>query len=242
MDSIYQHTFRVRYCDVTTGGTLRLSRLLAEWQETGMVQMEQFGQGNDVTLRRGLLWIISRQNLHITRLPGLDEEVILRTWPGEMRHGLFPRYYEVEARDGTLLVQASSQWSLLHWDSRTIELRPQDCGVSLPPAVTGRELPRSRSLRAVETDHTGAFTVPYSFLDLNGHMNNARYLDLAQDVLPRQTLPLRDLQIEYHHEILDGETLTWGWTQQPLENGTRFYFQGTIADQPCFRLQMDYGE
>lgn len=263
MEPIYELPWHVRYCDVDAHGRLRLSTLLTQWQECGMAQMTQWGQTNAFTMDQGLLWIVSRQQVVIDRLPGMDEDTVLRTWVGDCRHGLFPRSYELSAADGTILAKASAQWTLMHADTRTIEMKPGEYGVSLPPCVTGRELPRQKTLRAMAPERTGDFTVPYSCLDANGHMNNARYLDLAGDVLPRPGRPVTALRIEYHHEVRLGEVLRWGAAAldgAPEESAANtpaagtdaapqtdapaartYYFEGAVGEQPCFRAEITFG-
>lgn len=215
METIYELPFQVRYCDVDAQGRLRLSTLFTLWQECGMAQMQTWGQGNGFTRKQGLLWIVSRQQAEVMRLPGMDEHTVLRTWAGDCRHGIWLRSYELSGHDGAVLVRGGAQWSLLHAESRTMEMRPGEYGVSLPGCVTGRELPRQKPLRSVTPEHTGAYTVPYSALDANGHMNNARYLDLAQDVLPCRGRAVRWVRMEYHREVLLDQTLRWGWTELP---------------------------
>ena len=230
----------VRYADVDAHDRLRLPTLITQWQECGMAQMQGWGQGNAFTMDKGLLWIVTRQRLEITRLPGMDEDVSLCTWVGDCRHGLFLRSDQLLGSDGAVLARGAAQWSLLHAHSRTIEMKPGDFGVYLPPCVTGTELPRQRPLRPMETDHRGAVTVPYSWLDANGHMNNVRYLDLAQDVLPHGGRPLRAVQIEYHREVLLGQSLEWGWAEVPFDDGAAYYFDGAVDGQTCFRALITY--
>ena len=205
-----------------------------------MAQMASAGLGNDMTLHRGLLWIVTRQELAVSRLPGLEESVTLRTWPGVIRHGIFPRHYDVVTAAGETLARGVAVWSLLHADSRTIETRPQDLGVTMEPVAVGTELPRPRTIRARETEKTAAFTVPYSAVDLNGHMNNARYLDLAEDLLTpaaRAAAPGR-LRMEYHNEALLGEALSLRWT----EDDAGWYMEGVRGEDLCFRLEAEAGK
>lgn len=261
MEPIFELPWQVRYCDVDAHGRLRLSTLFTQWQECGMAQMQTLGQDNGFTRKQGLLWIVSRQQAEVVRLPGMDEYTVLRTWVADCRHGIWLRSYELSGHDGTLLVRGGAQWSLLHAESRTMEMRPGDYGFSLSGCVTGRELPRQKPLRSVPVTHTGAYTVPYSALDANGHMNNARYLDLAQDVLPCRGRAVRSVRMEYHREVLLDQTLRWGWTELPVsapdaprsadaaasQDTTQtaapdqtYCFEAAVEGTPSFRLQLTY--
>ena len=57
---------------------------------------------------------------------------------------------------------------------------------------------------SIESD----FPVPPSYVDMNGHMNNARYFDVVQDVLPFEWYKrdLKKVSMEYVNEVLLGQT------------------------------------
>ena len=105
--------------------------------------------------------------------------------------------------------------------------------------TTGREIRLPSGLAKLLCTEEAAFTVPFSYVDLNGHMNNTRYFDLAEDHFPPAAAGKKLLAVstEYSAEarFRDALTLRWG-----RENG-RYYMEG-LAEKPCFRLQMDYEE
>ena len=107
---------------------------------------------------------------------------------------------------------------------------------SLPGAVTENELPLPRPGKSVPCTQSAQFTVPYSYLDLNGHMNNTRYFDLAQDLLPPEAqgqTPKRII-VEYASEATLGQTLNVGLGAG--ENG--WYLEG-VCDRRVFRMWID---
>ena len=79
--------------------------------------------------------------------------------------------------------------------------------------------------------------MPFSYVDLNGHMNNTRYFDLAEDHIPAaaEGRRLKAVSTEYTAEarFRDALTLRWG-----SEDG-RWFMEG-LSDRPCFRLAMEY--
>ncbi len=79
--------------------------------------------------------------------------------------------------------------------------------------------------------------MPFSYVDLNGHMNNTRYFDLAEDHIPAAAEGRRLLSVstEYTAEarFRDALTLRWG------EDKGRWYMEG-VSDRPCFRIELEY--
>ena len=87
------------------------------------------------------------------------------------------------------------------------------------------------------------FTVRYSHLDVNGHLNNTVYGDLVTDLLPFEELVnrgIREFRIVFRHEARHGEELRL----QLLHDGAEdcWYAVGHRADGPCFEAQVQLGE
>jgi acyl-ACP thioesterase len=215
---------------------LRASALFTLLQTAAIRHTEELGVRRDKTLDRGLPWVVARQHVVVERMPVYDERITLRSWPGEMMRVLFPRYYELTDEAGAVLVRASAVWSLM--DARTREMAfPDEYGIEIPGVETGRELPYLVRLPAMEQPNAFAFTVPYSCVDLNGHMNNARCFDLAEDRLPaaKEGDILRDVRVEYTGEAMLDTLLVAEWGEKDGK-----YYVNAMTDRPCFRMELTY--
>ena len=238
MSELYSKTFTLRDADVDLYRRLRPSVLLTLFQEAAIAHTEQLGMGREMTLDRGLLWIVTMQHLRIHRLPVYDEAVTLTTWPGKTMHVFFPRYYRLTAADGSLLAEGSALWTLMGSETRSVVF-PDDHQVRITGVTTGWELPLPRPPKQLPCTGAAEFTVPYSYVDLNGHMNNVRYLDLAEDVLPPELHQRRltGLDIEYSGEARLGDVLQLRWGS---EGGS--WFLAGESGRRIFRLRLEYGE
>ena len=76
-------------------------------------------------------------------------------------------------------------------------------------------LSQSEALSVAEASHTILRTVNFSDLDVNGHMNNTRYLDWLCDLIPadfHREHPVKAVTICYMSEALEGQQLQLSWT------------------------------
>ena len=235
--SIYERKLKIRSCDVDMDRRLRLPELLTLIQESTIAHTEELGMGREKTLDRGLLWVLIMQRLEIERLPEYDEEVLYRSWPGRTMHLLFPRHFAMYDAEGKAIIRASAVWSLIDEKARSLVF-PEKYGVVIEGENTGEEIPLPAPVRALPQTQKKIFRVPYSYIDLNGHMNNTRYAELMEDCLYEETkgLKLKSLRQEFLHEIRLGEELTVSWGNE----GNTWFMTGTL-DQPCFKMQMIYG-
>ena len=207
--NMYTRTLRLKNKDVDLHRRLRTSTLFELLQEASIAHTEALGMGREKTLDKGLLWVVTLQRAEIARMPVYDETITLETWPGETMHVLFPRHYRVLTEDGTPLIRASALWALVDEKTRRV-IFPARYGVAIDGMVTGNEIELPSPPRKAEAGSEALFGVPYSYVDLNGHMNNTRYFDLAEDHIPAaaQGRPLRLVETEYAGEALMGDVIS----------------------------------
>ena len=136
---IFERNYRIAYSDTDLKQRLRLSRLFTLLQEAATDHAALLGAGSDKTLDRGLLWIVTLQEAIVHRMPAYGESVRIVTWPGKIRHLLFPRFYRIEDETGGALIEASSLWALMDRETRKAAF-PERHGINVPPVMTGNEI------------------------------------------------------------------------------------------------------
>ena len=236
-DAVWSREVELRSKDVNLFKRLRASRLFELLQEASIAHTEELGWPRETTLDRGYLWMIAMQRIEIARMPEYGEKVMLRSWPGPMMHVLFPRQYRIDDEDGNALIRGSAIWTLVDMRTRAMA-SPDDHGVAIEGVTTGDELALPGTLRAEECDHEARFTVPFSYCDLNGHMNNTRYLDVAEDHLagPAKGRELAAISVQYTAEVRFGDTVDLRWR----EDDESAYLEGARDGKRCFALRFEY--
>ena len=238
MDGVYTQVLRLKNRDVDLNRRLRASRLFELLQEAAVDHTERLGMGREMTLDRGLLWVVTMQSAEIRRMPEYDETIRIQTWPGETMHVLFPRYYRLETAEGEELLRSGALWMLVDEKLRRFVF-PENHGISISGVKTPWEYPLPAAPLPLPFSGERDFSVPYSYVDLNGHMNNTRYFDLAEDCIPAaaEGKMLRAVQAEYKAEVLLGERLTLRWGRE----GNRYYLSGG-GERLSFSLSLEYRE
>ena len=228
---------KLRSRDVDMFRRLRTSELFKLLQEASIRHTEALGMGREKTLDKGILWVLLMQRAEITRMPCYDEEIVLRSWPGTTMHLLFPRYYSLETAAGEKLLKASALWSLVDAESRKVVF-PERYGIEIAGVTTGEEIALPSAIRKQDCSHERDFTVPYSFVDLNGHMNNTRYFDLAEDCVgaAARGLALSEVRTEYVSEVRFGETVRLRWSGDEGE----VFLTGDCGEKTAFRMVLRY--
>ena len=225
--------FEERY--VVPGEGLCTGDLFRLMQKLSGDHCRKIGYGESWMQARGIMWVIIRHGVRVLRWPAPGEELLGRTWPGPTRHGMCPRYYRIERPSGELLMEGCAVWSVVDRESRKMVI-PADYQLEIEPLVTGLECRRPGAPLRLEAAEQASYTVTEDVLDENGHMNNTRYYDLAEDCLGTRGKPLRAALVEYVAEARLGDTLRLGWAWQE----GRCAICGELSG-PAFRMELEYG-
>lgn len=204
-------TIPVRISDCDASGRWRLSSIFVQTQEMAEVHAALYSLSRKHLISNGVCWILYRQRARMHRYPGYDETVTFTTWPSANEGPIFPRHFLLTDAMGAPIGEISTSWILMDIHTRR-PMRPSALPGSVP-VNTQREapMPAPGMLRITDAEPIGERVVRYSDLDVNGHMNNTRYIDWICDTLDLNALlaqGLADFQINYISEGRPGETLS----------------------------------
>ena len=213
MEPIYRQQFHIDPVAVDCFGRLKPSMLLLYAQEVAGHHSDLLSFTHDALASRGLFWAVIRNRVQITRLPREHEDITIETWPMPTTRTAYPRSTVAYDAQGNELFRSVSLWVLMDRENRTMVL-PGKSGVDLDGTLRGLELPAPRSLAPHPMDNCRNRCVCFTDLDINGHMNNTRYLDWLMDLLPsdfHRSHPVKDFTLCYMNEAREGQSLELFW-------------------------------
>ena len=209
MNSVYTTRYFVSTLHSDCFGRCKPSALLRFAQDAAGEHCVLLGTDWDSMAKHRYFWAVVRQRMEITRLPKDGETVTVKTWPMPTTRVAYPRATEGFDEAGNSLFKIISLWVIMDMDTRAMVL-PGKSGIDVPGTSFGTELKVPGSISAFEGSKDIHRTVTYSDLDLNGHMNNTRYLDWICDLLPaafHKDHPMKAVSICYMSEALEGQSL-----------------------------------
>lgn len=209
MKAEYTTELPIKISDCDAFGRWRPANMLTASQELAEVHAASFGLARADLLSADICWIIYRQAARMHAYPTYNETVVATTWPGAVEGPIFPRYYRFTRPDGSPVCDMVSGWILMGVSTRR-PLRPSVLPRPIPQNDREPHIPLPSMLRIEGAEHIGSRAVCYSDLDVNGHMNNTRYIDWICDALGTEALRERGLtnwQINYIAEARPDEML-----------------------------------
>ena len=213
MEALYCKTYEISPVATDRFDRLKASYLLRFLQEVAGDHSALLGTDRGALMQKGLFWAVIRHRVQITRLPHAGESIRIETWPMPTTRTAYPRSTIAYDEQGNECFRCISLWVLMDEKSRAMVL-PGKSGVEVSGHLRGCELTTPGSMVPREMAELTQRTVRYTDLDVNGHMNNCRYLDWIDDLLPSQFHAhhqMREFSLCYLSEIRESETLDLHW-------------------------------
>lgn len=234
MQKTYTITTRVSSYQTDMNGRMMPSAILEVMQEMAGAHAELLGIGRSTLLDMNLVWVLTRVEVQMARYPLFGETISVETFPMPNRRWFFPRYFIFRDEDGKQIGCAGSLWVLLDVRERRMS-RPDPVLAMLPD---NSDLTAPLGLPATVAEIAGAFETQtfrpvYTDLDMNGHVNNTRYLDWCCNALGIDTLrqvELASFALNYNQEIRPGQEIR----TELHRSGSDFSFSGFAGDTRHF--------
>ncbi|WP_168433555.1 acyl-[acyl-carrier-protein] thioesterase [Pontiella sulfatireligans] len=197
--------------DVDPQLTARLPALCGFMQEAAYHHAEHLGLGHSQLSAQSLAWVLSRQRIEISRLPAWGESIKVRTWPSGRDRLFFYRDFEIADESGGLILLASTAWFVINTEKRERVHSDFYLNIDLPDVGAHVFSAKLERLKGCSCEGGDPMAVNYGDLDMNGHVNNIRYIEWVLSSLPlefHQTHSFESLEVNYLAEAVYGHDVS----------------------------------
>ena len=213
MKPIYVQDFEITDIAVDRYGRLKPSLILFLAQDGAGHHCKELAVDYETLAQKRLFWAVTRHRVQVTRLPRQGETIHVETWPMPTTRVAYPRSMVAYDAQGNELFRSISLWVLMDLDKRSMIL-PGKSGISVVGTLRGTELAMPNGLVAKLLGNHRERTVCFTDLDRNGHMNNTRYMDWIDDLLPsafHENRTVKEFTVCYLSEAREGQSLDLQW-------------------------------
>ncbi len=185
-----------------------MASLINYFQDCSTFQSEELGVGVEYLRERHLVWVLSAWQIVVERYPSLCEKVTSCTHPYDMKGFLGYRNFCLLDGEGRYLARANSLWSLLDTESGKPRAVPEYMTEKyrLEPRLDMEYAPRKISIPKNGTSREAVRIRPHH-LDMNRHVNNQQFIDIAMDYLP-EGFVIGQVRAEYKKQAFLDDVLT----------------------------------
>ncbi|MBQ6288805.1 MAG: hypothetical protein IJK71_06145 [Clostridia bacterium] len=236
MVNTYDETFTLRPRDCDLNEKWRPSAVLETMQDAAGAHSILLGCGREELIRKNMVWVIARCEVHMDRYPSVGEQITVHTFPTPTRICFFPRYYVFTDARGEMIGKAGTLWLLLDTTTRRM----------LPPGDVGKLIPENKDLSIPMNlpatvgnlqgdEFVSEYRPVYTDLDVNGHVNNTRYADWLCNTLGIDLMTEYEPEhiiLNYNHEVLPGHVVTL----HRILKGNEYRLSGKVGDTTAFEI------
>lgn len=172
----------------------------------------RYGFGYDDMILSRHVWVLSRLVIDLKDMPRTGEHYNIETWVSRVYRQFTDRLFAITSPEGKSYGYAISTWALIDLDSRQpIDLAGmKEEKFSRNTIEKEVPIPGPGRLRLANPVKVASREAVYTDLDINGHVNSIRYIEMMLDLFPhhdfRANPPVR-LEVAYSAEAYRGDTL-----------------------------------
>lgn len=190
-------------------------------------------QGNKCT------WVLSRLGVEIYRQAEQYSNIVIDTWVNEFNRLSSTRNFRMR-QDDEVLAAGVSQWCVLNMESRQV-VDMSLLKESYERAMVDEPSPISAPARLRPAEYTASseYTVAYSDIDFNRHMNTLRYVDMIFDAISLDVIENnRGMRIDFNFiaEARYGERLTIAHSHE----GNTWLFEISSLEKTLCRAKVEF--
>lgn len=202
--------YSIHYYEIDYMKRLHMTSLIDFLGDIATTQSENLGIGIDFLKENNLAWVIYKWEIKVDRYPVLGERIKIKTIPHAYKRFYANRKFEVYDESGELIASANSLWILVSTERK----RPIRINETMGMAYgmeTETEVDTFEAFEKVEqAQNECSFTVRYSDIDTNRHVNNTKYVGWAIESMPLETVlkhELREVKVVYEKEAKYGDAI-----------------------------------
>ena len=239
----FEQKFTIPCYDTDASWRLKPSSFMDLAQEAAGQHAVYLGFGYDDLIATNTAWILSRVHVEFVDAPKWRENITLRTWHKGLNRLFFLRDFILTDDEGRERVKATTSWLVLNLETRRLVRDPklmEEGTVCLDNVI---ETPADKVVmpKDAEPQYVMDHHVAYSDVDMNGHTNNAMYMQWAMDAVDydiASTRPVKWFTINFNHETKPGDIVALYKVVKEEEDGRHVFVEGKVGDQSAFTVEI----
>lgn len=204
---MYCFESKVRYSEVNSKGRITLNAILDYFQDCSFFHSEELKVGLNFLMEKQIAWVLSFWQIEVNRYPVYGEQIRICTWPYDFKGFIGYRNFTMKNEKEELLAYANSIWVLLDLQSKKpVRILPEmiqayQMSPQLSMEYTSRKINLPEKMEVQEP-----FLIHKYHIDTNQHVNNGKYVSMAQEYLPCE-FEIRRMRAEYQKAAVYGDMI-----------------------------------
>ena len=240
MGLTYQMKMKIPFDMADMNGHIKLPDvILLSLQVSGMQSIELGVSDKTILEDYNLVWIITDYDIEVVRLPRFAEEITIETEALSYNRLFCYRRFTIYDEAGQELIHMMATFVLMDRDSRKVHAVEPEI-VAPYQSEFDKKLIRGPKYESLEEPTSKDYHVRFYDLDMNGHVNNSKYLDWIFEVMGADFLTKyipKKINLKYVKEVRPGGVITSAVERTGLESQHEITSDGATNAQAIITWQ-----
>lgn len=240
MGLTYQMKMKIPFDMADMNGHIKLPDvILLSLQVSGMQSIELGVSDKAILEDYNLVWIITDYDIEVVRLPRFAEEITIETEALSYNRLFCYRRFTIYDEAGQDLIHMMATFVLMDRDSRKVHAVEPEI-VAPYQSDFDKKLIRGSKYESLEEPISKDYHVRFYDLDMNGHVNNSKYLDWIFEVMGADFLTHyipKKINLKYVKEVRPGGVITSAVERSGLESKHEITSDGATNAQAIITWQ-----
>lgn len=220
---IFSENVKMQLKDIGKENYIKNRAILEIFENIGTHHSDLAGYGPNDIEKTGVSWVLLDWKVQVLKRPRYGQNLKVNTWGRTKKRAYTYRDFEIYDEQNNLCVIATSKWALINIHTGKV--------VRLTDEIL--EKYQLEEKKVFEEEELGKIDIPENYeseisykiarrdIDINGHMHNLYYLDLAYEALPEEVYekrPFTNVRIQYKKEVKLGKIVKCKYTFQNGEH------------------------
>ena len=240
MGLTYQMKMKIPFDMADMNGHIKLPDvILLSLQVSGMQSIELGVSDKTILEDYNLVWIITDYDIEVVRLPRFAEEITIETEALSYNRLFCYRRFTIYDEAGQELIHMMVTFVLMDRDSRKVHAVEPEI-VAPYQSDFDKKLIRGPKYESLNEPISKDYHVRFYDLDMNGHVNNSKYLDWIFEVMGAdfltQYIP-KKINLKYVKEVRPGGVIISAVERTGLESKHEITSDGVTNAQAIITWQ-----
>ena len=240
MGLTYQMKMKIPFDMADMNGHIKLPDvILLSLQVSGMQSIELGVSDKAIFEEHNLVWIITDYDIEVVRLPRFAEEITIETEALSYNRLFCYRRFTIYDQAGQDLIHMMATFVLMDRDSRKVHAVEPEI-VAPYQSDFDKKLIRGPKYESLNEPISKDYHVRFYDLDMNGHVNNSKYLDWIFEVMGANFLTHyipKKINLKYVKEVRPGGVITSAVERTGLESKHKITSDGATNAQAIITWQ-----
>ena len=234
MGLTYQMKMKIPFDMSDMNGHIKLPSLILLSLQVSGSQSAQLGVSDKEILEKyNLVWIITEYDIDVIRLPRFAEEITIETEALSYNRLFCYRRFTIYDESGQAIIQMLASFALMDRDSRKVHSVDHEM-VAPYLSEFSKKIIRGPKYTDLDNPTSKDYHVRFYDLDMNGHVNNSKYLDWIFEVMGADFLMdhiPQKINLKYVKEVRPGGMITSSYELDGSQSRHQVTSQGVVNAQ-----------